>query len=92
MFAKYINGFQVNNTNELIMKASIDKHVEFSWIDIKFSDQFQVINILDNVIINMVDNIDDRLQLIRGSEHFIIVRNISNNSIFKSMIDKNGDN
>lgn len=40
----------------------------------------------------MVDNIDDRLQLIRGSEHFIIIRNISNNSIFKSMIDKNGDN
>lgn len=37
----------------------------------------------------MLDNIDNRLQIIKGSSNFIIIRRISDDKIFKKKIDKN---
>lgn len=37
----------------------------------------------------MLDNIDNRLQIIKGSSNFIIIRRIPDDKIFKKKIDKN---
>ena len=43
------------------MKASIVKHVECSEIYIDFSDNFKVEDVSDDVIMNMLGNIENRL-------------------------------
>ena len=43
------------------MKASIVKHVECSYIYFDFSDDFKLEDMPDDVIINMLDNIENRL-------------------------------
>ena len=43
------------------MKASIVKHVEYSYIYFDFSDGFRVEDIPDDVIINMLYNVGNRI-------------------------------
>ena len=43
------------------MKANIVKHVEYSKIYIDFSNNFKVEDVSDDVIINLLDNIENRL-------------------------------
>ena len=43
------------------MKASIVKHVECNEINFWFSDNFKVEDVSDDVIINLLDNIENRL-------------------------------
>ena len=43
------------------MKASIVKHVEYSHIYFDLSNSFKLEDIPDDVIINMLDNLENRL-------------------------------
>ena len=43
------------------MKASIVKHIEYNEIYFNFSDGFRVEDIPDDVIINLLDNVENRL-------------------------------
>ena len=72
------------------MKASIAKHVEYSRIDIKLPDEFKLEGINDDVIVGMVDNMTKRLQVTVGEicSYFVIIHRVSDNRIYKSMIDK----
>ena len=61
MLVKFVKENYVHNLNELKIKANIVKHVEYSKIYIDFSNNFKVEDILDNTIINLLDNIENRL-------------------------------
>ena len=43
------------------MMASIAKHVEYSEINLKLSYNFRLENIPDDVVIDLLDNIENRL-------------------------------
>ena len=43
------------------MKAKIVKHVEYSEIRFKFSNNFNIEDMPDDVIINLLDNIENKL-------------------------------
>ena len=70
------------------MKAKIVKHVEYSEIYFQFSNNFNIEDVPDNVIINLLDNIENRIEIIGGSYNsdFVITRRISDNKIMKCMI------
>lgn len=70
------------------MKVSIAKYVEFSEIHFNFSDQFKLYNIPNDILINMFDNIENRLIKISGNNSFIIIHRVADNYILKSMITK----
>ena len=61
MLVKFVKEYEVNNLNQLKMKASIVKHLEYCEINFMFSDDFKIEDIPDNIIINMLDNIENRL-------------------------------
>ena len=70
------------------MKTNIAKHLEYSLIRINFFDNFSLNDIPDKVIINMFDNIENRLLYILRFKDFIIVHRVSDNRIVKSMITR----
>lgn len=51
----------INNSIELNMKANIAKYVEYNKINLKFSKKFNIENISDHNIINMLDTVEHRL-------------------------------
>ena len=51
----------IKNLHKLKIKASISKHVESSFICFQFLDDFKLEDIPDDVIINMLDNVENRL-------------------------------
>ena len=61
MLVYFIKGNDVYNLNELKMKAKIVKHVECSEIRFKLSDKFKVEDMPDDIIINLLDNIENKL-------------------------------
>ena len=61
MLVKFVKENYVHNLNELKIKASIVKHVECSYIYFDFSDDFKVEDIPDDIIINLLDNVGNRL-------------------------------
>ena len=61
MLVMFIKEDYITNIAELKMKANIVKHVEYSEIFLKFSDQFKLEDIPDDIVINMLDNIENRL-------------------------------
>lgn len=46
-----------------------------------------MLDIPDNVIINMLNNIENRMLYIDASGYFIIIRRVSDNFIFKKQLD-----
>ena len=61
MLVKFVKEYEVSNLSQLKMKASVSKHVEQSYISFYFSDNFKIEYMSDDVIINMLDNIENRL-------------------------------
>ena len=61
MLVKFVKEDEVYNLSELKMKASIVKHVECSEIYFEFSDNFKVEDVSDDVIINMLYNVGNRI-------------------------------
>ena len=61
MLIKFVKQDCAYNPNELQIKASIAKHVECSYIYFGFSDNFTVEDIPDDTIINLLDNVENRL-------------------------------
>ena len=59
---------------------------------IEFYDNFTLDDIPNNVIINMFDNIDNRIQYIESNDTFILIRRVSDNRILKSKIKYEYDN
>lgn len=79
MFVTCIYEDEVNNVSELRMKASMAKYVEYSEITINFSDDFNLKDIPDDIVINMLNNVENRIQVIGGLKYFIIIHRISDN-------------
>ena len=73
--------------------SAICKYLDYKKINIEFSDNYTLDNIPDEILVHLFDNIDNRIQLIDGNEYkdFIIIRRISDNKIFKSMIKTNNN-
>ena len=88
MLVKFVCNREAKNLNELKMKINIAKNFEYSYIRIRFSDEFKLEEISDDVIINMLDNIKNKLLKIDEEywKSFIIIRRISDNQILKSII------
>ena len=61
MLVYFTKEYEVHNLSELKIKVSIVKHVECSDICFNFSDNLKVEDIPDDVIINLLDNIENRL-------------------------------
>ena len=61
MVVSIVKENNVKNLNELKIKASIVKHVECSEIRFIFSNKYNVENIPYDIIINMLDNMENRL-------------------------------
>ena len=89
MFIKLVNMAAVNNLSKLKMKVSIAKHVEFSDIYFDFSDNIKIEDIPDDIVISLLDNIENRLQLTRGSNYLIIRRIHDNNIMLCAIRDDN---
>lgn len=68
------------------MKANILKHVECGRILFEFSNYFKIDNIEDDIIVNMLENIENKLLNIGGNKNFIIIRRISDNKIYKFIV------
>lgn len=68
------------------MKASIAKHFECSEMGLHFSYYFILSHLTGSIIMNMLHNVNNRLMKINGNEDFIIIRRISDNKIFMSMV------
>lgn len=73
------------------MKLSIGKYIEYSEIWLKYSDEFNLECISDNSIITMLDNIENRILCVIRYKYFIIIRRVSDNKVFKSMINDDED-
>ena len=83
MLVDLVKNNNVKNLSKVKMKASIARHVEWSYIYFEFSDYFKVEDIPDDVIINMLDNIENRLYRFSGSDNFVIIHRISDSKIMK---------
>ena len=49
--------------------SAICKYLDYKEIDINFDDNYTVDNIPDDILINLFDNIDDRIQSIVGNDN-----------------------
>ena len=60
----------------------------------KFNKDFNLKSVPDEVLVGLFWNIGGRIQLISGSykRYFMTIHRVSDNRIFKSMIDYNGGN
>lgn len=70
------------------MKTRIAMHLELNNVYIKFSDDFKLEEISNEDIVDMLDSVENRVQLIGGSISFIIIRRLSTNMVFKSIITR----
>ena len=61
MLVTLLDNIIADNLNKLQMMVSIAKHVECSPIYLQFSDNFKLDDISDDVIINMLDNVENKL-------------------------------
>ena len=61
MLVTFVKEDGVYNLSELKMKAKIVKHIEHREIYFNFSDNFKLEDIPDDSIINLLDNIENRL-------------------------------
>ena len=61
MLVNFATNNTITNLTELKMKSSISKHIEYSEINFQFSNNFRLKNILNDTIINMLDNIENRI-------------------------------
>lgn len=61
MFVKFVNSTYSENEKELKMKTAIVKHVECGNVVFCFSDSFKIADIPDDAIINMLDNIENKV-------------------------------
>ena len=61
MIVDVIKFKDIDNLDMLKIAANVARHVEEIVIDLKFSNNFKVEDIPDDVIINMLDNIENRL-------------------------------
>lgn len=75
-----------NNLNELNIKANIEMHVENSLIEFRFTDYFKLDDIPDGVLISTLVNVENKLLIVDGFDYFIIIRRVSDNLIFKSIM------
>ena len=71
--------------------SAISKYLEYKQINMNFNDNYTVDNIPNTILVCLFDKIDDRIQLIRGDNDFIIIHRVSGNKIFKSMITKDNN-
>lgn len=88
MLIKIIKIEDIDNSEMLSIAGNVVKYVEQIPLQFKFSDTFKVENIPDKDIINLLDNIENRLQSISGSA-CVIVRRISDNKIMKYTVTSN---
>lgn len=79
VFVTRIYEDEVKNLSELRMRISMAKCVEYSEITINFSDDFRLEDIPDDTIINMLNYVENRIQVIGGLKYFIIIHRISDN-------------
>ena len=61
MIVDVIKFKEIDNLGMLKIAAKIAKHVENIFIIVQFSNNFKVEDIPDDVIINMLDNVENRL-------------------------------
>ena len=61
MFVKYVCKDTAVNLTELKLKANIVKHIDHSEIYFEFSHNFKLEDVPDDAIINILDNIENRL-------------------------------
>ncbi len=61
MLVKFLEDTNVNNLSDLRIKANIVKHVECNSIYFNFSDCFKLEDIPDDMIINMLESVENRL-------------------------------
>ena len=61
MLVQHVINNYICNLTELKMKTKIVKCIEYSYICFWFKDSFKVEDIPDNFIINMLDNIENRI-------------------------------
>lgn len=54
---------EIDNLKNLMIHANISKHIEHSYSSFRFSDNFKVEHMPDDVIINLLDNIENRLAI-----------------------------
>ena len=71
------------------MKASIVKHVESSEINLHFTYNFNIEDVPDDVIINMLYKIENKLYIFNGNIYYLIIRRLSDNKILKCMVTDN---
>ena len=61
MIVDVIKFKDIDNLDMLKIAAKVAKHVEEIRIDLEFSNNFKIEDMPDNDIINMLDNIENRL-------------------------------
>ena len=57
--------------------------MEYSYIYLDFNNDFQLQQIPDDVIVIMLDSFENKLLRIQSNKYFIVIRGISNDSIWK---------
>lgn len=59
------------------------KFVEFQELKFEFGQFFKLADITDDIIVNLLDKIENRLIKIDANNEFLIIRRISDNAIYK---------
>ena len=72
--------------DDLNVLSLITKHMEHSEIELRFSNNFKLENITHKVLVDMYDNIENRLLWIDSNEYFVVIRRSFDNKILKSEI------
>ena len=83
--AKVVKEYSIDNLDSLRIAGNVAKRVEEIIIWLNFSDSFRVENIPDRDIINLLDNIENRLINFCGS-YYVIIRRLSDNKIMKRTV------
>lgn len=85
MLVNVINCKDIDNLDILRITGNVAKRVEKIIICLNFSDSFRVENIPDRDIINLLDNIENRLIYFYES-YYVIIRRLSDNKIMKRTV------
>ena len=85
MIINVINCKDIDNLDILRIAGNVAKRVEKIFVKLMFSNNFRIENIPDRDVINLLDNIENRLINFCGS-YYVIIRRLSDNKIMKRTV------